>query len=238
MEKLLSRCAYFFAGIIFLNFSVLIGEQQIEFNFLKDHEGWVGDFSDYPIGAETFYQLAWGWSNLPRADLEVHQKGIFLTGNNHSDDLFMFIKKQIGNLHPHAEYDVFFSVVLQTNIPPEVDAGVGGQPGQSVHFKVGASTEEPKKVIHENDYILSVDKGIQRNNGTNAIRIGNLINPAVDPVSRHFKPKELNSEKAIRAKADSDGKIWLFLGTDSGYEGITLYYITKVSLTLKPVEDK
>ena len=128
----------------------LLKSEPIKSNFSKDCKGWIHDFTDYPEGEEAFYELAWGWENLPTetvsmgSDAQVLTKGLFLSGNNHSDDLFMFCKRQINGLQPNTVYSLIFSVIIESNIPSG-SIGIGGSPGESVYFKVGASTEEPKK---------------------------------------------------------------------------------------------
>ena len=86
----------------------------------------LGDFADYPVGEESFYELSWGWDNLP-AEVTVDgkeasktlSKGLFLSGNNHSDDLFMFVKRKITGLDPNTAYSVQFSVLIESNVAPD-----------------------------------------------------------------------------------------------------------------------
>lgn len=190
-----------------------------EFSFSEGHDGWVGDYTDYPVGGETFYELAWGWES----------KGMFLSGNNHSDDLFMFIRRQIGGLKPDTRYALRFQIVLETNVPPGMH-GIGGSPGESVYVKVGASLKRPEKVAKDSFYYLSVDKGNQSGSGKNAVVVGDLANPLVDPERLNFAPKHFQNEISLNIKTDKNGKIWIFVGTDSGFEGISKFYISKVDV--------
>lgn len=220
---------------LFLIFSSLFSEEPIsyEFNFSKSAQGWVGGFADYPVGEEPFYELGWGWENLPTAiptHLGFLTKGLFLSGNNHSDDLFMFVRRQIVGLEPNTYYSLTFSLLIESNVPSS-EFGVGGSPGESVYVKVGASEEKPKKVNHSGYYLLNVDKGSQSQEGENALMIGNLANPAVDPKHPHYLPKQLTNDKPLIAKSDANGRLWIFLGTDSGFEGTTKFYIADVTVT-------
>ncbi len=200
------------------------------FNFSNDHQGWTADFTDYPVGAESFYELAWGWENFPPSEGDKgFTKGLFLSGNNHSDDLFMFIKRQIDGLKPNSTYNLLFEVTLASKVP-EGTTGIGGSPGESVYVKVGASSEEPKKTALSGHYFLNVDKGDQSMGGKNAVVIGSLANPLVDPNNPEYIPMELTNTTLIEAKTDENGKLWIFLGTDSGYEGTSKYYILSVTL--------
>lgn len=214
--------------------------QKFNFNFETGTQGWEGDFADYPVGEEGFFELSWGWSNLPKP-LPNNVKGIFLTGVNRSDDLLMFIKKQIKGLARNAIYDLTFKITIENNIPPG-QFGIGGSPGESVFFKVGASRREPIKVPTQTPlgkfYRLNIDVGSQSQGGKNAIVIGNLANPLVDPMNPTFEPKVLTNTEPFRAKTDSQGRLWLFVGTDSGFEGRTLYYIADVCVKARRVRGR
>lgn len=212
-------------------------EKNIHYSFESTSQKWLGDFTDYPQNNETFYQLAWGWENLPitqeNASPKLFTKGIFLAGNNHSDDLFMFIKTPIQGLEPNSFYKVTLSVKLATNVPEGL-SGIGGSPGESVTLKVGASTIEPTKVNRNGFYFLNVDKGNQTNGGKNAVVVGNLANPLVNQENPRFEIKEVNNlNQPIITQSDNQGQLWVFLGTDSGFEGTSKYYIGEVDVYLQ-----
>jgi hypothetical protein len=202
-----------------------------DYTFSKDRAGWEGDFTDYPVNQESFYELAWGWENLPTPLLaptgECLEKGLFLSGNNHSDDLFSFVRCKIGELQPNAWYEIDVSVLIESNTP-EGGVGIGGAPGESVYFKIGASTEEPKKVAIDGFYSLNFDKGEQSQGGKEAVVVGNLAMPEVDPDHPRYCPKEFHTEPPLKVQSDQEGQLWLFLGADSGFEGRTKFYIAQV----------
>lgn len=218
-----SRFNFSFADLPFLK----------EFDFSNSDHGWVGDFSDYPIGEESFFELDWGWETLP-VEIKISgkeiKKGLFLSGNNHSDDLFMFAKRKVPGLEPNTLYHLQLDVWIESNIPSGLSIGIGGSPGKSVFFKVGASREEPKKVPRNNYYLMNVDKGNQSIGGKNAIVVGDLENLSPDPYDSTYFPKWLKTEVPLQVQSDPQGCIWIFLGTDSGFEGATKFYIAKVTL--------
>ncbi len=227
--------------LIFSSFQVEAKSTHFKFDFSVNNQGWQGDFADYPVGQEAFFELAWGWTTLPAAlplNGRILTQGIFLTGNNHSDDLFMFIKRQVKGLKPHTFYDLTFDVLIENDIPPGL-IGIGGSPGESVYFKVGASKIEPHKVDINGTYGLNVDKGEQSQGGNNAIVVGNLANSLVNPSNPQFEPKEFTNEgNPLRMKTDSKGRLWLFVGTDSGFEGTSLYYIAHIAVTVQQANAK
>jgi hypothetical protein len=40
----------------------------------------------------------------------------------------------------------------------------------------------------------------------------------------------------LSVSADSEGWVWLIVGTDSGFEGLSTFYYARISYTLKIVE--
>lgn len=218
------------ALIILLLFPLFLvgGESyRLEDTFSEGNRGWTGDFADYPVGSEAFYELSWGWETLPKNVDGLH-KGLYLSGNNHSDDLFMYVKKEIDGLLPNTDYRVVLSVVIEDNIPPG-QFGVGGSPGEGVAVKVGASTEEPIKIDRNGFYLMNIDKGDQQASGSNSVVVGTLANEAVDPEFPTFELIAYDNGKApLRVRTDEKGRLWVFFGTDSGFEAVTKYYIVKI----------
>jgi hypothetical protein len=194
------------------------------FEFSGNFKGWKGDFADYPVGEEDFYELSWGWENLPVPHGTL-SKGLYLKGNNHSDDLFMFVKYPIKGLKPDTVYLVHFDSVLIESKAPARSIGIGGAPGESVFFKVGASTEEPNKVNVNGYYLLNVDKGDQAGSGTDAVVIGDIAVPG-----EKYQMKKLTGDHLFAVRTDKNGKLWIFLGTDSGFEGVTKIYIARADV--------
>jgi hypothetical protein len=207
--------------------------QTIDYDFSKDHQGWIADFADYPINQETFYELSWGWENLPVDTDAPYTKGLFLSGNNHSDDLFMFLKRQIVGLEPNTLYTLTCEATLESNIPVGT-LGIGGSPGESVYVKIGASTQEPQKIANNGFYFLNVDKGNQSQGGANALLVGNLANPEVDPENPQYLPLVFIPQTPLQVQSDNQGQLWIFLGTDSGYEGSTKFYLVNFKLVTEP----
>jgi hypothetical protein len=201
------------------------------FDFSKSQDDWVVDFTDFPTGTDdsAFYELRFAYTNLPE-NLGSNKKSMMLSGNNHSDDLFMFMKKKITNLTPNTDYTIVFGVELASNASKGA-VGIGGSPGESVYLKAGASGAEPKKVIDANRYALNIDKGNQSTPGENTVVLGNI---AVDYDTEEFALITRSNSTAYNnpfvAKSNSKGELWLIVGTDSGFEGTTTVYYTKVNV--------
>lgn len=201
------------------------------FDFSKSQSEWAVEFTDYPSGAEdsALYELRYAYTNRPE-NLGVNKMSMMLSGSNHSDDLFMFMKRKISNLAPNTDYAIVFEVELASNAPMGA-VGIGGSPGESVFLKAGASGTEPRKVIDGNLFSLNIDKGNQSTQGENSIVLGNI---AVNYYTKEYalitrNNADVNSSPLI-AKSNSKGELWLIVGTDSGFEGTTTVYYTKINV--------
>ena len=161
--------------------------------------------------------------------------GIYIQGHNRSDDLFMFLKRQVEGLEPSATYTVSVSIDLASSIPLGM-VGIGGSPGESVYVKAGASTVEPVGVTGSNNHWrMNIDKGNQSTGGSAMKVIGNVANP--DVVGDEYRIKTLASgAEFLSVETDSEGRAWLIVGTDSGFEGLTTLYYDQISFTLTLAE--
>lgn len=202
------------------------GYAELHYTFVSGLDGWVAGFSDYPKDEETNYQLSAQHVNLPEP-LDVNRKAILLSGNNHSDDLFMYVKRKIIGLEPNTYYYLTFNVKLASNIANNT-VGIGGSPGESVYLKVGGSTIEPVSVVdNDGTYRMNIDKGNQAQSGINMVTIGDFSN-GTDTNEYAFKTIWNNAPVAV--KTNDNGELWLITGSDSGFEGVTNLYFSVISI--------
>ena len=208
-------------------------ELTFDYRFELDDEGWTTGFADLPVNwTQDLYELEGEYRQLP---IDLVGGGIYLQGHNRSDDLFMYVTKQVSGLVPESEYQIEFTLDLATNVPGGL-MGIGGSPGESVFVKGGATTNKP---IASDDgtglLLLNVDKGFQASDGNEMVAIGNITHP--DVVGEEFKIKTLdNSFNPLAAITDENGQLWLIAGTDSGFEGLTRIYFTGINFHLTIVE--
>lgn len=196
-------------------------------------DGWEAGFSDFPVGEEDDFDLVAGHAAVPPPLAE--ESGFYLSGDNHSDDLFMFVTKRFGGLAPMSHYELSFEVSFATNAPRGC-SGVGGAPGESVAIKAGASAVEPVPVDTGGTYRMNVDKGEQAQGGAAALVIGDFASSqecgAGEP---QYEVKTLDSQgTSFRAATNASGELWLLLGTDSGYESVTGIYFLEARATAVP----
>jgi len=202
--------------------------EEFDFDFSEDAEGWIGDFADYPEGEEEFYELEFSYANLPDP-LDTEKGSLKLSGNNHSDDLFMFIKREITGLEPNREYSLSFIVEIASNVAND-QVGIGGSPGESVYVKAGATSIEPKKQLEEDFYLMNIDKGNQSQSGNDMVVIGDFSNGTTENI---YTLKTVTNNSFFNATTNDDGSLWVIIGTDSGFEGNTTIYYSQIKISLQ-----
>jgi hypothetical protein len=211
----------------------------VHYHFDEGDQGWEAGFSDY--GPEFEMDLASGIEPLP-ASLERAGTGFLLGGMNRTDDLFMFLKRQIGSaegLLPRQAYRVEYRLLFASNAPTGC-FGVGGPPGEAVYLKAGAVPREPAVELVDGYWELTVDKSNQSAGGEDVWLVGDIANDieceealaAGEPyalVERHYRHD-------VPVVVDTDGHLWLIVGTDSGFEGRTDLYYVEIEVVLEPVD--
>ena len=207
-------------------------ELSFVYDFDSGTEGWIGEFADYPNddGVEDFYQLAFAHANLPEP-LNTNDGALRQSGSNRSDDLFMFVKRKLTGLEPNQEYTLDIAIEIATDAASGA-VGIGGAPGESVFLKAGATSIEPMKVLDntDNHFRMNIDKGNQSKDGRDMKNIGDYANGTADFI---FTLKSLQTADPLSVTSNSDGEIWLILGTDSGFEGTTTIYYNWIKFDLE-----
>ncbi len=197
---------------------------EVEYTFDENRENWQAGFADYPEGEEEFYELGSAHSMLP-APLDSTNGSLMITGNNHSDDLFMFIYRRVENLFPNSEYEVYFDLTLASDAADD-SFGVGGSPASSVYLKAGALNFKPfTEVGDQGFYHVNLDKGNQSQEGDNMMNIGNVANGSDEFV---YTLIERGNEEPFRFKTGPEGDAWIIIGTDSGFEATTTLYYDRI----------
>ena len=200
------------------------------YDFEEDEEGFEAIFSDYHDDGNNYesYEMKSDYTSIPVTG--VSSKGLYIKSMNRSDDIFMGYVKEITGLLKDQSYTFDISFQLATN----VDAGgfgIGGSPGTAVYIKAGMVTEKPEM---EKDEIgvyrfTNLDTGSQASGGKDLLQIGNVEKPEENWVEG-FMFKSFST--TVTAKTNSEGSIYLMIGSDSGFEGLTEYYIDDVSIVI------
>lgn len=215
----------------------------ISFDFRNGSLGWKAGFADYPPATNTdgFYQLLSELRNLP-PELGINGTGFYIQGSNHSDDLFMFMKRRLDSadgIVAGQTYQITFTLVFASNTPSGC-GGVGGAPGESVFLKAGASPAEPIALFESGQQPswlrMNVDKSNQSQSGIAASVTGNIANGRPCAPGPHpFVSIQRTHQHTSLVNANSRGELWLLVGTDSGFEALTALYYQRIDVTLTAV---
>ncbi len=207
----------------------------VKFDFAQDDGGFAPIYADYPYseGVEEFYELRHGHETVP---IGGAGKGIFISGNNHSDDLFMGYVKALEGFAPARTYHFTVSFKLATDVEGGL-VGVGGSPGESVTVKCGVTRTEPAALPVDNGggvtyYRLNIDAGRQSNSGRDMVVVGDMAKTGNDRPGE-YEFKEFTAEFDVAANVL--GEVYLIIGTDSGFEATTSYYLDDISVAWEEV---
>ena len=103
-------------------------------------------------------------------------------------------------------------------------------------MKAGASTVEPVAEEGDNRHLrMNIDKGNQARGGQSMVVVGNVAHPDVQRSEYRIKTLD-NAGLPLAVDTDGEGRLWLIVGTDSGFEGLTTLYYSRIGYTLTAVE--
>ena len=202
---------------------------RLDFDFAQSDHGFSAGFADYPQNADSSqYQFTNSWQARP-TNLGG-SSALFISGINRSDDLFMFWKKRITGLPPDTSVILTMEIQLASKYA-EGMMGAGGAPGESVTIKAGAVAFEPQAVVEplKGWLRMNLDKGNQSIGGTNMSVIGNVAKPD-DGNGNYVLLMRHQHGKPLSTRTASDGSLWLIFGTDSGFEGLTALYYSRLTV--------
>jgi hypothetical protein len=210
------------------------GRRDLLFVFDRSTQDWTGSFTDLAPSQVNDVGFLFERRELP-AEVGLPGGALFVSGRNVSDDLFMFLTHPVTELLPETEYTITFELELASNSPTGC-VGVGGAPGESVYVKVGAATAQPDRVTNSSGNLrLNVDKGEQSMGGANARMVGDLANGSTDCATPSYRYiTRDNRDNPLRITTDAEGRLWLLVGTDSGFESTTSLYYDTIRVILEP----
>lgn len=214
-------------------------ERTIRFSFEQGAGPWTAIFGDFTEATQDSIMFESGWTQLPQP-LE-NRNGFGLAGTNAPDDLAMFLKTPIEGLQADTTYRVELDMTFATQEPRNC-AGIGGQPGESVGVKLGASGTEPLVEEDENQessFRFNIDKGGgPRDGGKDALRVGDMTNFQEECVPTDEEIWQLKTVSTrgeeFTATTDSAGTLWIYGGSDSGFEGRTTFFVTDFIVRMAP----
>lgn len=202
------------------------------FDFRQGPHGFVADFTDFPEDQEEDVHFEAGHGPLP-GELAGQGPALHHRGLNISDDLFMYFKRRVEGLEPNRRYAIAFSLEFASAAGADCDVGAA----VLVWLKAGAAAEEPVRTVEDGHVRLSVDKGQQSQEGGNALLLGDMRNgePGCGP-EVPWALKRHEDGRTIEVIADAEGGLWLFFGSESGFEVRHELYFTRFEASFRPLD--
>ena len=198
-----------------------------DFDFSQGEQGWGPGFADYPAGPDDsiLFDLRYAYTDdVPESLLT--KRSHMLSGKNLNKDLFMYLKRKVDQLKPNTDYTITFTIELASNLKNPLS--IGG----SVYLKAGATHIEPKSVIEAGNYVLNIDKGDGGIAGEDVITLGDIATPANSTGYAVVTRNNTMANSRYIAKTNSEGELWLIVGTDSNLEGSTTVFYTRINVVL------
>lgn len=214
----------------------------LDWDFSEGAVGWQSGWVEY--GTDQDIQADSGIRTLPD-ELEIDGTGFYIQSMNGSDDVFMYLYRGLTTTEgvvAGQEYQVNFTITFASNAPSGC-MGIGGAPGEAVYLKAGATDNEPEAYQDENGFwLLNADKDGGNSGGGSAASIVDVIANGlacedVDLSDPQYISLEREHQHSHTVTANDNGEIWLIVGTDSGFEGLTSLYYQSIGVTLEPVSN-
>lgn len=197
--------------------------ETITYDFNRGAQEWTAHFADYPQGDEEFFELESGVRKLP-VEISPTRSGFYISGNNHSDDLYMFLTREYQAV-PGDTYRINFRVTFDSNAPSNC-IGTGGAPGEGVSMNANVLNTEPEIFVDELNHIRTkFEHGTFISNLANGIECEDSKDEYVSLTRTQTMTKTIRTGKT--------GKLWFVVGTDSGFESTTAIYYEKIQAIIE-----
>jgi len=212
----------------------------LNYSFSESAQGFSIDTADYSVEHPLNFKIKSELAELP-SPFEF-RKGILYEWQNYSDDMKGYIKKKITGLNKDSQFQVDFRVDVLSSIP-EGCVGIGGAPGESVVVAAALLLEEPEKIVETKSggqfvfetYRVYIDgRQETRSDITEMGHIGLPI-PCNDFTLNNpvWEIKSLTNNSDFFVTTNSTGEAWVFVSIDSGFEGISTFYLTEIELSIQ-----
>lgn len=196
-----------------------------DFDFNESDHAWQGGFADYPANPEDSIKFELKHAYTDPVESKLTKRSVMLSGKNINRDLFMYLKKKIDNLQPNTDYTITFNIELASDFN-ELSNISGG----TVYLKAGASHTEPKSLIEAGSYIMNIDKGNAGSSGEDMITLGDLLEGSSNIGYALMNRNNTMANSRFMARTNSNGELWLIIGTDASCEGTTTVFYTRIKV--------
>ncbi len=211
-----------------------LSKLELSFDFTTGAHEWIYEVTDYPVNVE---RAEWdlvginGTYDMTGTD----ESAYWLIGNNHSDDIFVYIYLKVDGLKANTTYE---GLVEFTGLTPysSDSMGIGGSPASSVYVKAAMTSIEPTPVIGYNDYYV-LPEGILKENQSQDGEIVRLLGSLADnQITLDNGLFQVSYDLTQEFTTNDAGEVFIMVGYDSGFEGVNIFGLTALDIDLKEVE--
>lgn len=207
------------------------GPIELVWRFDGSLQGFAADITDFDPATRGELR-----TELVALPAPLTGNGLRVYANNFSDDLWHFLWREIGpaeGVVAGATYRVTIRLEVASNVASDC-MGVGGAP-DAVTLKGGVVAVQPAPVTQADGYIgFSADKGNQVQIGAEAVDLGRIGTDGTDCEGSTNPWQVLERSGTMTATATDDGRLWVYVGGDSGFESATTLHYISVGVTLDP----
>lgn len=205
----------------------------MKYQFETGDSGFLPIFSDYHDDNNNYESYEMKAEHKKNPVIGDESFSLYIASQNRSDDMFMGYVKNIVGLKPNTEYNFDIIFELATNVESGL-FGIGGSPGEAVTIKCGIVNIKPENKKDDiGVFRLNINYGSQSLEGNDMQVLGNMSKPEESTI-KGFEFKQF--ETSIKTTTNDNGSVYLIIATDSGFEGLTEYYIDNVTITYNIVK--
>jgi|GEM_PF-4397448 len=191
-------------------------------DFESGNNAYEYGFANYNESKDSVYELTSNIQDIP----DNSSKGLFMSGNNQSESLLMYLSKSIVAL-PDAQYTVKIDFDIATNLVNNVDDGNNN--GQAMYVKAGVTTVPFSTIIDGKDFVrTNLDLGSLVNSGPDGRTLGTVEKVNSEDESyqyRHFT-------QSFRVTTKEDGLISILIAVESNISGVSSLYFDNIIIEL------
>lgn len=204
---------------------------ELAWTFTDSMHGFAADGTDFHPDTRGDVTASIGTLPAPATG-----SGLRVLADNRSDDLWHFLWRELGpadGIVAGTTYEAEITIRVASSVASGC-MGVGGSP-DAVTLKGGVVDVLPGPASQPDGYIrFSADKGNQVQVGADAVDLGTIGTSGTDCEGSGNPWEVLERTGTMTATVTDDGRLWVYVGGDSGFESATTLYYLSVEVTLDP----
>lgn len=219
-------------GLIACNDTVIDGALVNESSFNESASGWETGLTDFDTTTTlSSFALSGRVSAYP-SPLPATGKGLLVSSTNQRDTLFTFITKKITGLNPASSYSIRLATTVIARLPQDDSLQFINNPTTKLYIKGAVSNQPPLNFLVGSKARLNLHTGLLGSDG----RDFKLLIPQALPLTEVYQTYPVPSEGGtFRIVPNQQGEIWVTLGSQTEFKGITKLYYDDIKITIETI---